>query len=218
MNSFDATKSSSTIKRPANISSNTLNVSQALADIEKYQRACGAGKELDATRKAPVVPTEPNANDIFPRPATVLPPAAGLTGTALDDAKAAFKEYKEDVKLHHESQRLFDAKVAAYHQAKERLSTYNCEHEKWIGNFATFFPVYKFDELEKNDVYKVEKTLYNAYIGMTEIMSCSKITGNTRLFLTKHITCVIQIKTNLDPQHRHPNSPRYHPGSRHHDP
>ena len=176
-----ATKSSTTIKRPSSITSNTLNVSQALAEIEKYQRACGAGKELDATRKAPVVPTEPNANGLFPAPVPVPAPAPGLSDVDRKLAKAAYNDYKDDLKLYHESQRLYDAKVAAFQQAKERLSTYYCEHEKWIGNFATFFPVYKFDELEKNDAFKAERTLYNAYLGMADIMSCSKNTGKAPL-------------------------------------
>jgi hypothetical protein len=104
---------------------------------------------------------------------------------------------------------------------QERLATYHCEHEKRIGQFATFFPPYKMDELEKVDAYKKEKTLFHAYLGMAEVLSCSRNTGmltfyhlslsnythdqcnlNTGIQTVRGITQVLDITIPKDARHR----------------
>ena len=47
-----------------------------------------------------VVPSELNAIELYPSLEVVNAPAAGLTSTSLHDAKAAHKEYQDDLKLY----------------------------------------------------------------------------------------------------------------------
>jgi hypothetical protein len=194
----------------------TLNVTQALSDIDKYQRALGAGKELDADRKAPIVPPEPDVNTVFPHPGPVIPQ---VNPTAAPDEKKrqeeAYKTYKDDVKLHTDTQRLYDGKLSNYQTAKERLAVFNSEHDRRIAEFASFFPEYKFQELEENTLFSNERTLYNAYIGMADIMRCSQNTGilitlmfsfetltwyHNKIYRYPNSPCHQPVPVNLDPQ------------------